>query len=151
MTQIEIVRTQRTHIGPVAAQLAPDEAARTRRMGLHPRWALRCLVANSPYCRTILIDGEPAAMWGTAGALLALDAEIWLVATDRARRHARGLLRLVRDEVRRQVALHPRLRVTIAAEDNRALRFAQFAGARAVGERVLGDVRLVDGVIEGAV
>ncbi len=148
MTEIRIEPARAVHVGPVANNLSAEEDARTHRMGLRPRAALRRLVANSPYRRVILADGKPVAIWGVAGSLLASEAELWLVATPAARRIGRRLARLVRPEVDDLAARHPRLRVTMAAEDAAALRFARFAGARMVGAHTVGTVALVDGLIE---
>jgi hypothetical protein len=97
-------------------------------MGFNPREGLRRALIASSYCRTALIDGKPAAMWGVIGGLMAHSANVWLVLSDEAVRIPRAVLREAKAELGHIMQDYVVVSATVLPDDAAAIRFALHLG-----------------------
>lgn len=118
-----IVEAQHRHIAVVARAL-PDYGPMTAHEALHT------VFVASAYKRAALVDGQPVAVWGAVGDLMADDAEAWLALTPMARLHPHAVTRVARREVRTMLTNKAMLRASILCANARASRFAAILGFR---------------------
>lgn len=124
----EIVPASVLHVRPLSASLRPAACMTLQAFGLDTRAALRRAFAGSAYCRTALIDGVPAAMWGLSGSLLTDTATVWLALGQRAAAVPVAVMRGAISELEEMLRGRSTLFARISREDDAALIFARSIG-----------------------
>lgn len=125
-----IVPASVRHIRPMSACMRSAAAIALQGYGFNPREALRRALVSSFYCRTAMIDGKPAAMWGVAGTLLGVHAYVWLVLSPSIQRFPRALLRRSKAELAEVMADCREITTTVLPDDEASIRFALHLGFR---------------------
>lgn len=124
----EIVPARALHIKPMAAKLRQAHAIEMGQFGFDPRRALHDAVRQSHFARTALVDGQPEAMWGLMGTLLADGALVWFVMSDRAAAHPRLIVAEARNQLHEMGQHYSELATTILPGDTRSMAFATYLG-----------------------
>lgn len=75
----KIVDATLEHVRLISATMRADDRAEIVALGQVPRHAVVSLWRNSVVSRAGFVDGDLAAVWGCAGALLSPVGEMWLV------------------------------------------------------------------------
>ena len=128
MRQIDVVTTEIGHLQPFAARVRADDAAEAAAIGFDVRRALWRSWRNSVICHTCFVDGEPAAIFGLAGALLDDTGMPWLATTPAIERIKVSFVRYGRAEVALMLQIRPRLVNYVDARYDRAQRFLSALG-----------------------
>lgn len=89
---------------------------------------LRQSFRGSLYCRTLEVDGEPAAIGGLAGDILSDQGSLWLMTTSTIERVPVSFLRELRRELAAALAYKPRLEGCVAAGYTAAIRLLEALG-----------------------
>jgi len=76
---IQIVDTSIRHIRELKGNLREDDLMELKKMGLTAKMALVLGYKRSIWCKTALINGEVAAIWGVNGAPLSVVGTPWLL------------------------------------------------------------------------
>jgi hypothetical protein len=136
--RVQVVEATVAH----AEQLAPrmrsaDTLEVQSSAGMTPLAALLASLRASVYSRALLIDGEPAALWGVAPA--AGDDQdigvVWLLTGDLADRHPLALMVHCRAELQRMLEVRPVLTNAVDERYPGAVRWLRWLGFE-VGEAV---------------
>jgi len=130
----EIVRGSVRHIRPMARRMRAAGAVALQSLGADPRRAFHDVVLGSRYCRTALSEGVPIAMWGIHGAIMASEAEVWLVLSDDAARIPISVVREARASLKEILASYARVTTVVIPDDEASVRFALYLGFCAAGE-----------------
>lgn len=87
-------------------------------------------VASSEWCRTALVDGELACIFGLArgGSLLSPFGVPWMLGTDLVPKHRRVLARLAPAYIREMLRTYPHLANTVHARNTVAVRWLKRVG-----------------------
>ena len=125
-----IVPASVRHVRAMSQSMRPEASLAVMPFGFEPRAALRRAFVASFNCRTALVDGKPAAMWGVAGALLGDTATVWLVLSRETQQMPRAVLREARAELRRAAQSFRHVVATVLPNDEASIRFAVHLGFR---------------------
>jgi hypothetical protein len=135
--------------GPAYAEtLAPrlraaDVAEVWAACGEEPLPAILKSLELSTYTRGLLLDGEPAAIWGVAPLRgLPGAGAAWLLGSDALTAHARTFWRLCRPELDRMLEVAPVLLNYVDARYRQALRWAERLGFSVEPARPFGFARM---------
>ena len=128
MVNVELVETTPQHLTNIWLNMSPDDVQECLDSGVRPRDALRMSVRNSLWTFTILVDGEPAAIWGMGGVFLGEEGRPWMLTTPRVRRAPKTCLQIARVEMRRALVHYPRLVSLVSAAHVKALRTMEAIG-----------------------
>lgn len=128
MDAVMIVDALPRHVAPIANTADEATKASCALFGHTPRQSLRAALSSSSYCRTLLLDGKPAAMWGVAGPLLSPTGEGWVALTPAARARRLLVARITIAELRNVMRLKTEILAGVACGDARGQRFARFLG-----------------------
>ncbi len=131
------------HLKPMASRMRGAASIALQGFGFDPRWALHRAFNAAFYCRSAMIDGKPAAMWGACGTLLGEHAYVWLVLSDDVVGMPRAILKEARRELMGVMESYPAISATVLPDDQASVRFARHLGfgAEHVGEDVMTDER----------
>ncbi len=114
----------------VAANMRAIDAEEIRLAGNHDPW--ECLtdgVNHSTYCRTIEIDGRPAAILGLVPTnILGRSGIVWLLGTDAIERHAKAFCHLCRQELAEMMSRADRLENFVWVENKISIRWLKWLG-----------------------
>jgi hypothetical protein len=126
---IQIVDAKQWHCGQMVRHMRRAHMEAFVRVGLNSHRELRNAVAMSGFCRSLLLDGQLASMWGCGGSLLSPIGMVWVVFTEKAiQAHPVLLLKLTKAQLDEMMLTKDEL-VTIALEgDEAAIRFMAFLG-----------------------
>lgn len=92
---IEVVPASVRHIGPISRNMGEMDALECAVFGHTPKRALRLAFGSSYIAFTVLVDGEPEAMFGVrTDSLIEGSGLVWLLMTKKAHRHAVSIVRL---------------------------------------------------------
>lgn len=134
MHSIEVVPAEPRHVHDLAPRLRDEDRDEVLGLGHRPRQSLWRGYRNSVLCRTALVDGQVAAMWGLGvgfapGVSLLSDAgSPWLLASPEVRRIPFAYVRLAKAEVAAMAAVKPHLYGYVAANYSAACRFLRLLG-----------------------
>lgn len=117
-----------SHVYTLAARLRADDRAEIEAAGFDPRKGLRRMYRSSYRVRTVLVDGEIAAMGGLGGMLLADEGYPWLMTTAAVERHPLAYVRCAQAEVAAALALKRILIGQVMASYARSVRFLALLG-----------------------
>lgn len=79
MANIEIIPTIPQHVLELRSTLREEDASEICKFGLPIRKALYRSFRNAIFCRTGLVDGRVAAIWGLGGIILGETGHPWLL------------------------------------------------------------------------
>jgi len=116
------------HVKQLSRTLRPAACATLRQFGADPRRALHRAFIGSRTVRTALLDGFPAAMWGTTGPALCDHAFVWVALSQQAVRWPLAIVRRAREELAGMSGGLRCLYATVAPDDERAMLFARSLG-----------------------
>lgn len=116
------------HVKPLSTILRPAACATLRAFGQDPRRALHRAFNSSSYCKTVLMDGQPGAMWGMHGTALSDHAFVWAAIGQNVVRFPLAIVRRARSELSVMRDKVGCLYATVQHGDARAFAFAQTLG-----------------------
>lgn len=124
----EIVDTTPAHIEHVAAHMRGSDAAEClTACGMDPHTALTESVAVSAFSKTILLAGEPAAIFGGAGSGTA-----WLLGTDAVSRHPKAFWKASKVGLAMLLVWSRQIYNYVDARNTTSLRWLERLGARII-------------------
>lgn len=126
----EIVPSKIIHIAPLARAMREEAAESLQNFGANPRRSLHHAFISSHFCRTIVEEGKPIAMFGLHGTMLGDTAMVWLVLTKRAVAASFRVALEARRQLREMERLYPMISTLILKDDEAAVRFALVLGFR---------------------
>lgn len=118
------------HVKPLSKILRPASCATLKTFGQDPRKALHLAFMHSSHCKTVILDGQPAAMWGLQRVALSDHAFVWVAFGQNSIRFPLAIVRRAREELARLQEISGALYTTIERSDERALVFAETMGFR---------------------
>lgn len=124
----EIVDTTPELIRRLAETLRDDDVKEVSCFGISPMKALWRSYRASVYCRTGLVDGEPAAIWGLAGTVLGNESSVWLLTSPKIEQVPFSFIRETRKEIVKFLDFYPCLRGAVSRDYIRAIRFVELLG-----------------------
>lgn len=133
--EYQIVPARWHHAGALARRLCSDRWLAYKASGVDPKAQLRGLVQTSLIARTCILDGRVVAMWGMTGSLLSKAGALWMAISRDAADHPVALLKEVRNQLSYLFHVKQELRITVAEQDTKAIRFAEFLGFEQDGNR----------------
>lgn len=101
---------------------------------LSPTKAIWRCFRHSLYCKTVLVDGELAAMWGVGGTILGV-GEVWLMTTKVIETIPFTFIREARKEVAYMNSLFPSLIGITSCDYKSAIKFVQLLGFKMTEEK----------------
>lgn len=141
MVTVEPAQTR--HVNRIANRMRAADAAECAAFGLGPKAGLRHSLAGAALAWTVMIDREPAAMFGLrVRSLLSGVGHPWLLGTDDMFRARRELLRQAPAYIRAMSETAPRLWNYVAADNEKSLRLI-----RALGFEIDPDLVSIGGVL----
>lgn len=141
--KVEIVEAKLHHCGKAVRRMRKGHRDVLDGMGIESHRKLRDVFAISKWRRSLLIDGELAAMAGMTGSALSSEATIWITLTDVAERHPIVLARVVLREMEAIFRVKRRLTINVLSKDIDSLRLAYFLGFASKGSPVEGQMVMV--------
>lgn len=128
---IEIVPSVAAHVQEAGQRLREADNREVMALGLTPHKALWHSYRSSVLRRTLLVNGEVAAMWGVSGVLFSMKGQIWLLTTPVTETiSALTFARMYRNEVREALKSFPTLENWVDSSYHSAVRLLQLAGAK---------------------
>lgn len=130
----EIVPAEVEHVYALAERLRPRDEKEIRDCGIKPRRALYRAFRNSVMCKTALIDGEVAAMWGLCvglrpGVSPLSDLGVpWLHTAAAVERIPVSFVKVARAELALMRANRRRLESFVAADYGQAIKLLRVLG-----------------------
>lgn len=112
----------------VARRLRPGDRAEIDAFGKDPRVVLRQSFRGSLICRTLLLDGAPAAIGGIAADILSDVGELWLMTTDLVERAPLAFVRAAQAELAAARKMRRRLEGTVLSDYAQAVRLLALLG-----------------------
>ncbi len=140
--KLEIVDCRLAHLRAVAGNLRSEEQEEISLVTGRPkRHLMIALWRRSSYSRTLLVDGEAAAVGGDSAAVLALDAEGWLFTTPLVEKiPPLAFFRLVQGQLGEMMRVRREVRSSTLADSVKCRRFYAMLGF-AVSEVPVGGFR----------
>ena len=133
-SRYQIVPAEVPHLRALEADMREADRSEIAGLGVTVRTALWKAYRNSPICRTAIIDGQVAAMWGVCVglrggiSLLGREGVPWLHTTAAVEKLPVSFVKAGKAELAAMVALYPRLESFVAAEYVAAIRFLRILG-----------------------
>lgn len=124
----KIVETQPSHLSALANNLRPDDAREIENGGWGVRQGIWRSYRSATMRKTVLIDGEVAAVYGVGGVVLSGIGTPWLLTTAAVERYPLGSTLLARQELAAMLTMYPVLRNVVDASYHRAVRILQLLG-----------------------
>lgn len=112
----------------VAERLREADLKEVSALGLSPGEAVEHSRQISDYCRTALIDGVPAMLFGCGCSLCSSDAEVWALGTDACSGAPREMLIYGRRKIREMLEMYPEMHNYCDARYKAALRWLKKLG-----------------------
>lgn len=94
----------------IASRLREADVREVLALGVAPGQALAMSFSGSDEAWTVLVDGEPAMMFGCRQGLLEDFAEVWALGTDRCTECPREMLVYGRQKIQELLTRFPRMR-----------------------------------------
>lgn len=116
-SRIEIVPAELPHLRAMESNMRPADRCEIAGLGVTVRRALWKAYRNSPVCKTALVDGEVAALWGVCVGLQSGTAKVpWLHTATAIEKIPVSFVKLAKTELAAMIALYPKLESYVAAE-----------------------------------
>ena len=125
---VEVVPGCEGHVAAIVAGMDKTERDAAISAGVQPETGLAIVVSLSAYCRTLMLDGVPVAIWGVVGPLHAECGEVWLSLTNAGRRIPKTFVCVARAELKAMLEIRLELTAALVCCDARAVRFMRFLG-----------------------
>lgn len=125
---VEVVDATREHIAALAPNLRHQDKLEVQAAGLTPHKAIWRGYRGSAFCRTGLVNGEVAAMWGLYATPFAHVGHPWLLTAPACDRIPLSYIRIGAQEVGFMLMLCPKLTGMVDATYHRAIRFLEQLG-----------------------
>lgn len=129
-TDIVIVNTCPYHLRELAEAMTADSKDVASRLGYTPLKALWHSYRNSLYCKTGLIDGKIAAIWGLSGSMLAEVGKPWLIVSPEVKQSPLRIAFIYRKELNNMLKLFPVLEEWCPADNEPSIRMLELMGFR---------------------
>ena len=121
--KFEIVETRAPHIRELVRHMRSEDRAEIVCGGCRPLNKLWRLWCDSSVCRTALVDGRVAAVWGCEGTTLEIVGHPWLFTTPTVQRIPITFFRETRREVAEMLMTRRLLTTHVLASYDRSLAF----------------------------
>ena len=135
----QIVPASIRHVRPMCRQMRAAAVIATQAFDVDPRAALHRAFVASNYCRTALIDGKVAAMWGIVAPVLSDRATVWLVLAESTGRFPLAIVREAHNELQKAMESYSYIAMTVVPDDEASVRFARFLGFQATDGEFFSD------------
>lgn len=136
---IEIVDSTAEHVQKAGRNLREADAREATALGLEPHKILWRSYRTSILRRTVLVDGEVAAMFGVSGVLFGRTGQPWLVTTPTSERVSPLVFaRIYKTEVAKMFAMFPNLENYVDSSYGVAIRLLKMNGFRVSAPETLG-------------
>jgi hypothetical protein len=129
-----ILPTEPRHLYELAANLRPADATEILGSGNSIKRSLWRAYRNSVLCKTAIIDGEVAAIWGLCvgmrpGVSLLSDLGVpWLHTSAAVEKLPLSFVKVAKAELAAMLTLRPRLENHVAADYAQAVKFLRLIG-----------------------
>ena len=130
MAVFEIVEAKRHHCGLISRKLRPEHLAAANETGMNIHHGIATQFDMSAYRKTLLIDGQVAAVGGVVATLASFEGHPWLALSEGATHFPVTVCREARRHMAQILAHWGHLSVVFFDADATALRFARFLGFR---------------------
>lgn len=127
---IEIRNTYPYDLREMAEAMTADSKDVANNLGFTPLKALWNSYRNSLYCKTGLIDGKIAAIWGLSGTMLSETAQPWLILSPEVKRSPLRVAFIYRKELNNMLKLFPVLEEWCPADNEPSIRMLELMGFR---------------------
>jgi hypothetical protein len=124
----EIVEAKRFHCGQIIRRMRADHLSALRRVGKNPHSELLAAFDQSSFRRSLLLDGELAAIGGVTGTTVSPIGYIWLAVTAKASAHPHVLLAAFRKALAEVFNTRIEVATTLVEGDEAGRRLAVFLG-----------------------
>lgn len=136
--RIRIIAASPAHVGRVANRMREIDRLETGAKGRSPKAALRISLRSSLWACTVLLDGEPVAMFGVVAASLVEDkGRPWFLGSDDVYRHGRDMLLYGERVIAKMHGDFRRLENVVSSGNVRAIRLLRRWGFVVGGEEVV--------------
>ena len=125
---IEIRNTYPYDLREMAEAMTADSKDVAERLGFTPLKALWKSYRNSLYCKTGLIDGKIAAIWGISGTMLAETGRPWLILSPEVNKNPIRVSFIYRKELNNMLKLFPVLEEWCPADNEPSIRMLELMG-----------------------
>lgn len=121
--RVRIIAASPAHVGRVANRMRAIDRLETGAKGRSPKAALRLSLRSSTWACTVLLDGDPVAMFGVVAASLIEDkGRPWFLGSDDVYRHGREMLHYGARVIERMHGDFRRLENNVSSGNVRAIR-----------------------------
>lgn len=125
---ITIVDTCPYHLREMATAMQSDSADTAYKMGLTPLKALWCSYRQSIICKSALIDGKLAAIWGVSGNMFSEIGKPWLVLTPETQEYPMRVWFRYRKEISKMLEMFPILEEFVPESNEKSIRMLEIMG-----------------------
>ena len=133
---ITIVETCPYHLRDMAIAMTQDSAEVSRCHGMTPLKALWQSYRKSIICRTALIDGKVAAIWGVYGVLFADTGEPWLIVAPSVEDYPFRTAFIYKKELQKMQEMFPVLEEYVPANNEKSIRLLELMGFKVSKNKV---------------
>lgn len=136
--RVRIIQASPAHVGRVANRMREIDRIETGAKGRSPKAALRLSLRLSTWACTVILDGDPVAMFGVTAASLVEDkGRPWFLGSDDVYRHGRDMLVMGERVVSRMHGDFRRLENVVSSGNVRAIRLLRRWGFTVEGEEIM--------------
>lgn len=136
--RVRIIPASPAHVGRVANRMRDIDRLETGAKGRSPKAAVRLSLKSSTWACTVLLDGEPVAMFGVVPVSLVEDrARPWFLGSDAVYRHGRDMLTIGERVLARMLGDFRRLENVVSSGNVRAIRLLRRWGFTVEGEEIM--------------
>lgn len=128
MPKVEVIEGKIQHCGMMSRMLRAEHLEAIEELGVSTHHSLRETFESSAYRKSLMIDGELAAMGGVAGSLCSSRGQIWFALTERARCYPLTVARVAKQQITEVMRTKRELDTVIIPNDKTSLRFVTFLG-----------------------
>lgn len=136
--RVRIIPASPAHVGRVANRMREIDRLETGAKGRSPKAAVRLSLRSSTWACTVLLDGEPVAMFGVVAASLIEDkGRPWFLGSDDVYRHGRDMLLYGERTIAKMHGDFRRLENVVSSGNVRAIRLLRRWGFVVEGEEIM--------------
>lgn len=125
---IEITPTEPRHVLKLRDNLREEDFCEIVAFGLPVRKALWRSYKASIICRTALVDGVVAGIWGVTGTVLGHTGRPWLLTSPVCNQFPLQFALLHRQEINEMLSIFPRLENYVEASYQKSIRLLELTG-----------------------
>jgi hypothetical protein len=124
---LEVVEANIGHAVAVAANMRPADIQEVEAFGSAPLGALVQGITNSCRCHTMLVDGEPAMIWGVTQLMDDMWSP-WALGTNGIKKIRKTFLAFCRKDIQDVIAKYPLLYNRVDARNQEAIDWIKWMG-----------------------